>query len=142
MSGHQSGPEVEIGDLVIERLPQRPVPNVELLIELRVGEAAAKLQQLRRGPTVVLQQPVEQIHLPSSVTRRISKQSGRSHRSGRGGPVRAGRGTKQDPGDFGDRLSAGRPAATANPCVRVAPTAASPFEGWGGRPAQRQEFVL
>jgi hypothetical protein len=59
---HQARPEVKVGDLVIERLPQRPVPDVERLIELRVGEAAAQLQQVRRGPTVMLQQAIEQIH--------------------------------------------------------------------------------
>jgi hypothetical protein len=53
LPGHQARLEVKVGDLVIDRRPQRPVPDVELLIELRVGEAAAQLQQVRRGPTVV-----------------------------------------------------------------------------------------
>jgi hypothetical protein len=43
LPGHQARPEGKVGDLVIERLPQRPVPDVELLIELRVAEAAAQL---------------------------------------------------------------------------------------------------
>jgi hypothetical protein len=70
LPGHQAHPEVKVGNLVIERLPQRPVPDVERLIELRVGEAAAQFQHVGGGPTVVLQQPVKQIYLISSMTRR------------------------------------------------------------------------
>ena len=66
LPGHQARPEVQVGDLVIERLSQRPVPDIELLIELRVGQVAAQVQELSRGLVVVVQQAIEQIHpMPS-----------------------------------------------------------------------------
>ena len=61
LPGHQPGPGLDVEDHVLERRAQRPVADVELLIELRVGQTAAQIQELIRGPAVVLQQAIEQI---------------------------------------------------------------------------------
>jgi len=61
------GPGLDVEDHVLERLTQRPVADVELLIELGIAQATAEIEKLVRGPAIVFQQPVEQIHLTSSL---------------------------------------------------------------------------
>jgi hypothetical protein len=52
---------------VLEGVAECPVPNIKLLVELRVGQAATHVEKLVRGPVVVTQHPIKQIHvMPSS----------------------------------------------------------------------------
>jgi hypothetical protein len=62
LPGHHRGPELDVKDHVLERCAQRPVSDIERLIELRVGQAAAQVQETCRGPVVVSQQAIKQIH--------------------------------------------------------------------------------
>lgn len=52
---HPLGPEVDDVDDVIQRLTQRPVPEVEWLIQLRVGQVATQPPDPRRRPLVMSQ---------------------------------------------------------------------------------------
>jgi hypothetical protein len=70
LPGHLGGPEVDHVDHVVERLTQRLVSNIKRLIELRVGQLAAQLQELRRGPTIVSQHAIKLIHPRASTSGR------------------------------------------------------------------------
>jgi hypothetical protein len=49
------------------------MPDVELLIELGIGEGLALFEELTGRPAVVLQQTIEQIHVVSSSFRRMCR---------------------------------------------------------------------
>jgi hypothetical protein len=67
---HQPGPELDVEDHVLERRAQRPVSDIERLIEPHVGQASAQFQETCRGPVVVVQHTIKQIHpIPSTTTR-------------------------------------------------------------------------
>jgi hypothetical protein len=65
---------------VRERRAQRAVADVEGLVELRVVQGAAQVQALCRGPLVVVQQAIEQIHPNFSMTARRAKWQSRRGR--------------------------------------------------------------
>jgi hypothetical protein len=49
---------------VQKRGPNRPVPEVELLIQLCIVQVLATKEQLARRPSIMPQQAVQQIHRP------------------------------------------------------------------------------
>ena len=62
LAGHEIGPHLDIADDVQERGPHSPLPDVELTIELLIGQVAAAQEQLVRRPGVMFQQAVQQIN--------------------------------------------------------------------------------
>jgi hypothetical protein len=53
LAGHQIGPHLDVTDDVQERGTHSPVPDVELAIELLVGQTLAAQEQLARRPGVM-----------------------------------------------------------------------------------------
>jgi hypothetical protein len=66
---------------MLKRLAHRSVAQIEPLIELRVAQSPAQLQEPGRRPAIVPQQPIQQIHLLFSLRSASPRRSRRPHAS-------------------------------------------------------------
>jgi hypothetical protein len=62
LAADQIGLDFHVADDVQQRGPDRAMGDVELAIQLLVGQFAATQQQLLRGPGIVAEQAIENIH--------------------------------------------------------------------------------